>query len=111
MKCTMLIYRPRERKPHVLNFSTEPSVPEMEAILGGEIKRVPGFLSIEHQGVVHRCVALCAANSTGKRPPLNVAATILWDLALRRDMGIGLMTRNGTRADELAGPVAILFAD
>ena len=107
----MLIYRPRERTPHVLKFASEPSTGEMEAILGGQFKNVPGFLSVEHEGIVHRCVALCAENGSDKKPPLNVAATILWDLALRRDLGIGLIGRNGTRADDLAGPVTILFAN
>jgi hypothetical protein len=107
----MLIYRPREPAPRMLKFATEPSLPEVEAILGGEIKQVPGFLSIEREGIVHRCVALCAKNGGDKKPPLNVAATILWDSALRRDMGIGLIRRDGMRADDLAGPVAIFFAN
>ena len=110
MKCTMLIYRPRERVPQVLKFATEPSIGEMEAILGGQIKKVPGFFSIEHEGIVRRCVALHAEKGSEKKPPLNVAATILWDAALRRDLGIGLIGRNGTRADDLSGPVAIFFA-
>jgi hypothetical protein len=41
---------------------------------------------------------------------LNVAATIAWDAALRRDIGVGLIRRDGTRADQLAGPVAVVIA-
>jgi hypothetical protein len=42
---------------------------------------------------------------------LNVAATIAWDAALRRHMGVGLIRHEGTRADQLAGPVAVVIGN
>jgi hypothetical protein len=56
--------------------------------------------------VVHRCVSFALRNRANRS--LNVAATIAWDAALRRDMGVGLIRRDGTRADHLAGPVAVV---
>jgi hypothetical protein len=81
----------------------------VEAIVGGSLKQVPGFLSIEYDGAVRHCVALCL-HSHEQNEALNVAATIVWDSALRRDMGIGLIRRDGTRADQLTGTVVVFFA-
>jgi hypothetical protein len=63
----------------------------------------------EHDGALHRCVAFGSLGSRHAGRSLNVAATIQWDSALRRHMGIGLIRRDGTRADHLAGPVVVLF--
>jgi hypothetical protein len=107
IQCTVLIFRPRQREPRVLEFDAKPSIGEVERVGDGALEQVPGFFSIDHGGAVHRCAAFALRNREDQ--PLNVSATIAWDSALRRDMGIGLMRRNGTRADQLAGPVVVFF--
>jgi hypothetical protein len=72
MRTTILIFQPHRREPQLVEFA----------------------------GAVHRCVAFAPRNRVGR--PLNVAATIAWDGALRREMGFGLIRRDGTRADQLA---------
>jgi hypothetical protein len=109
MRVTMLVFRPHERVAEVEHFDSEPAMAAVEAILGGPLEQVPGFLSIEYQGAIRPCVALCRQGGKRKGMPLNVAATILWDDALRREMGIGLIGRDGKRADQLVGPVIIFF--
>jgi hypothetical protein len=111
MKGMILVYRPYERKPEVTEFATEPDLAMVEETVGGRIEQVPGFFSIDHDGVVRRCVAFCLKDGKLKNLPLNVAATILWDSALRRAMGVGLIRADGTRADYLVGSIAILFAE
>jgi hypothetical protein len=110
MRVTMLLYWPHKRVAEVEHFDIEPSVADVEAILGGPLEQVPGFLTIEYQGVIYPCVALCSRAGKCNGMPLNIAATIQWDGALRRGMGIGLIRRDGKRADHLVGPVVIFFA-
>jgi len=105
---TLLLYRPGAREPHVRDFAREPSLAEVERAIGGRPETVAGFLSIEHRGVVRRCVALAGRDARAKNAPLNVTATLLWDSALRRDFGITLLRAEG-RADALFGTVAVLF--
>jgi hypothetical protein len=109
MQVTMLVYRPYEREPEITEFGSEPDLFEVEAAVGGRLEQVPGLFSIEHDGVVHRCVALCLKEGRQRGLPLNVAATILWDSALRRDMGVGLIRADGSRADYLVGSIAIFI--
>jgi hypothetical protein len=80
---------------------------EVEVVVGGPFEQIPQFLSIEHDGALHRCVAFAPRNRAGR--PVNVAATIAWDGALRREMGFGLIRRDGTRADQLAGSVVVIL--
>ena len=108
VKATLLLYRPGKRQPDVRDFSREPTLWEVERRIGGRPETVAGFLSIEHRGVVRRCVALFDRDAGAKNAPLNVTATLLWDSALRRDFGITLLREEG-RADALFGTVAVLF--
>ncbi len=111
MQGKLLIYRPFQESAAISGFTHEPDIPELGALVGGELATVAGFLSIEHDGVVHRCVALHDADGKRKGLPLNRTATVMWDSALRRDMGVGLIRRDGSRADHLVGVVAVLFVD
>jgi hypothetical protein len=108
VKATLLLYRPGERQPDVRDFAREPRLDEVERAIGGRPEAVAGFLSIEHAGVIRRCVALADRDAKEKNAPLNVTATLLWDSALRKDFGITLMRAEG-RADALFGTVAVLF--
>lgn len=103
----MLIFGPHRREPDVVEFTGAPSRRELEVVVGGPFEQIPAFFSIEHGGAIHRCVAFALRNRAGR--PLNVAATIAWDGALRREMGFGLLRGDGTRADDLAGSVVVLF--
>jgi len=109
VKGTLLLYRPGVRQPDVSDFAIEPALEEVERTIGGRPETVAGFLSVEHQGIVRRCVALADRDARARNAPLNVTATLLWDGALRRDFGITLLRAQG-RADALFGIVAVLFA-
>jgi len=102
----MLIFRPHQREPRIVDLDAAPWMADVEFVLRGPVEKVPGFFSIQHDGAVHRCVAFALRNRASRS--LNVAATIAWDAALRRDMGVGLMRHDGTHADHLAGPVAVI---
>jgi hypothetical protein len=106
---TLLVYRPGQRQPDVSDFALEPSLEEVASAIGGRPQTVAGFLSIEHRGAVHPCVAVADRDAKLKNAPLNVTATLLWDTALRRDFGITLLRAEGPRADALFGSVAVLF--
>ena len=106
---TLLVYRPRRRTPDMAEFVAEPSRAELERMVDGRLETVAGFLSIEHLGIVRRCVAFVDADAKAKRAPLNVTATLLWDSALRRDFATTLLRPDGARKDALFGTVAVLF--
>jgi len=106
MRTTILIFQPHRREPQLVEFAGAPSIREVEVVVGGPFEQIPEFLSIEHGGALHRCVAFAPRNRAGR--PLNVAATIAWDGALRREMGFGLIRRDGARADQLAGSVVVV---
>jgi hypothetical protein len=108
VKATLLLYRPGKRQPDVRDFAREPRLDEVERAIGGRPETVAGFLSIEHGGVMHRCVALADRDAKAKNAPLNVTATLLWDSALRKDFGITLLRAEG-RVDALFGTVAVLI--
>lgn len=107
MPTTVLTFQPYRREPELVEFANAPSIREIEVLVGGPFEQIPEFFSIEHGGAVHRCVAFALRNRAGR--PLNVAATIAWDGALRREMGFGLIRRDGTRADHLVGSVVVVF--
>ena len=109
MKGTLLLYRPGERQPEARDFAREPSLEEIERTVGGRPDRIAGFLSIEHRGIVRRCVAIAGGDARANNARLNVTATLLWDSALRRDFGITLVRAAGPRADALFGVVAVLL--
>jgi hypothetical protein len=111
MKGTMLVYRPSRREPEITEFTSEPQRSHVEAAVGGRLEQVTGFFSIEYEGIIRRCVAFCVKDGKSMALSLNVAATVLWNEALRREMGVGLMRPDGTRADYLVGSVAVLFTE
>jgi len=106
---TMLIFRPHEREPRIIDIEARPWMADVEFALRGPVERVPGFFSIQHAGAVHRCVAFALRDRADRST--NVAATIARDAALRRDMGVGLIRHDSTRADQLAGPVAVVLGN
>jgi hypothetical protein len=71
----------------------------LERAIGGRFDTIAGFLSIEHRGIVRRCVAVADGNARAKNAPLNVTAALLWDAALRRDFGITLVRAESPPAD------------
>jgi len=109
VKGTLLFYRPRRRTPDMVEFAVEPSRAELEHTVGARLETVAGFLSVEHLGIVRRCVAFADPEAKAKKAPLNVTATLLWDSALRRDFATSLLRADGARKDALFGTVAVLF--
>jgi hypothetical protein len=122
MRGVMLIFKPYTRDPEVRTFAHAPEVGDLrEAIGGGWLEKVPRFETIEHDGALHRCVALCDEESkldyrtsgkAARRPdPINSWATVLWHRALRRIGHPGLLDQTGAAVDYLSGQVCVLLGD
>jgi hypothetical protein len=122
MRGVMLIFLPNTRQPEVREFSRPPDIGDLkDAIGGGWLEKVPKFETIEHDGALHRCVALCDEEAklefrtSGKGEsapdPANSWATILWDRALRRAGYPGLIAGSGAIVDYLCGRVCVLIGD
>jgi hypothetical protein len=89
-----------------------PALDQLKAAIGGGyLELVPAFSSIERDGHIVECVALCDEESKLKQMPINHVATTLWHIALKRAGYPGLLRPNGQIADVLAGPVVIVFGD
>ena len=70
MNGTVLIYKPRRSHPEVRRFDRMLELGDLkDAIGGGWLEKVPGFNSIEHEGKLHRCVAM--VDEEGKLKGLN----------------------------------------
>jgi hypothetical protein len=78
---------------------------------GGRAVLVPGFTTIKHEGRLRRCVVFCDDAGKERAMPINLAATKLWDEALRRNGHLGLFRPGKATADVLVGPVAIVVGD
>jgi hypothetical protein len=119
MSGTALLYQPGAKEPEITALTAPPQLEYLQAAVGGFIEMAPGFNSIEHAGAVVPCVVF--ANEEGKlqRLEVNVPATMLWDLALRRlvdDDGKplyrnGLLMPNGNPSDVLCGPILVLIGE
>ena len=73
---TLLIFRPHQREPKIVDLDARPWMADVDFVLGGAAEKVPGFFSIHHAGAVHRCVAYALCDRANQS--LNVAATIAW---------------------------------
>jgi hypothetical protein len=112
MKGAMLTFLPYEAKPSaVLPLAGAPSLSDLQKAVAGFIEAVPGFDTIEHDGAARPCVAFCNEDGKGDGLPVNNLATVLWDQALRRGGGRGLLQPNGVPADVLVGPVVVIVGD
>lgn len=123
MQGVMLIFLPYKREPEVRTFSRAPDVGDLQqAIGGGWLEKVPMFETIEHDGALHRCIALCDEegaldyrSAPGKTECVpdepNNWATIEWDRALRRAGYAGLISASGAIVDYLRGSVCVLLGD
>ena len=105
MEGTVLIFHPWADivERHILK--TPPDLKYLQGCVGGNIETVPYFDSIEHNGVLHDCVAFC--NETGKLDglDLNEDATGLWETAVKRHRP------DGSLNDALCGSVVVLYGD
>ena len=96
--------------------TTIEGAPQLETLKagvgGGWIELIPQFDSYEvAPGEVVSCVAFCDEEGKLKNLTTNNIATVLWDKAMRRAGGPGLLQRDGTAADYLVGQIAIVFGD
>jgi hypothetical protein len=71
---TLLIFRPNQREPKVVDLDVRPWRADTDFVLGGAAEKVPGFLSIQYATSVHRCVALALRDRANQS--LNISATI-----------------------------------
>jgi hypothetical protein len=108
MRGTMLIFKPYQGKPEVVEFDRPPDLLDLKrGIGGGYLELVPHFKTIPYNGVVMNC------DEEGKRKelPTNNAANLHWQEALRRAGLPGLLTADGRLVDYLVGQVIVLFGD
>jgi hypothetical protein len=107
MRGTLLIFHPYETRPPEVRHVNGPPTLELlkEGIGGGYLETVPYFLTIDHDGVRHNCVAFCDEEGKLKQFDHNPEATIRWDQAMRRAVGCGC------RPDYLVGQIAVVFGD
>ena len=77
-------------------------------LIQGPTEQIPGFTSISQHGVIRRCTAYCNVNAKRGGQRVNVSATALWHIALKRQgLARGLRRTDGTIADWLAGDVVV----
>jgi hypothetical protein len=105
----MITIRPGNDTPSVMQFSRAPTLGEIQNAVGGDIEVVPGFKTIVYCGVVMDCVAFCIEHGKLSGLPINLRATVEWEIALHR-IGTGLL-KNDAVTDWLVGPVVVLFGD
>ena len=92
-------------------LTAPPDLQTMQNAVGGYIEQVPLFLSIERDGAVHECNVFCNEEGKLHHLPLNEAATLLWDLAIRRSGRVSLFNAGGKPADVLVGDIIVLYGD
>jgi hypothetical protein len=112
MKGSLITIAPGDAELAPVRDLAVDDIETMHDAVGGFIEAVPGFLSIEHDGAVRRCVAFCDEDGKRKKSPINVLATDLWHRALvRRGDPRGLQRPGGGLADYLVGTIAIVYGD
>jgi len=106
----LLVFYPSDTHPKNRRFDG-PNTLALQQAVGGGAEVVPGFNSIALQGTVRRCVAYWDGDAKQRGQPINVWATTLWHMALRRaGYERGLRRADGTKADWLAGNVAVVLS-
>ena len=94
--------------PHLIKIepkelTQQPTLKELQAIVGGWIERVPFFDKICVGGDWHPCVAFCNEESKLQGLARNHAATEMWRLSLHHTR------QHGLGSDYLAGSIAIVY--
>ena len=106
----LLVFYPSDAHPKTRHFDG-PDALALQQAVGGAAGVVPGFNSIALQGTIQRCVAYWDEGAKQSGRPVNVWATTLWHMALRRDgYERGLRRPDGKSADWLAGNVAVVLS-
>lgn len=111
MRGTLLIFRPGKMAPDVkeIDFAPLSELDRLQVLKdgigGGYIEAVPYFLTIEHAGELHRCIAFCDEDGKRKQLDHNIAANEHWRRAMRRAAGCS------PDPDYLVGDVAVVFGD
>jgi len=106
----LLVFYPANANPRNRRFDGPDALAVQQAV-GVDAEVVPGFNSIALHGVVRQCVAYSDERAKQCGQPVNVWATALWHMALRRaGYERGLRRANGEMADWLAGNVAVVLS-
>ena len=108
MKGTMLVIG-HDASVERTDLTGPPDLAALQKAVGGWLEKVPYFNSIEYDGAVHRCAALCNEEGKLDRPtplPRNPAATDYWAQAMKRDHGVA-----SPMPDYLVGNIVVLFGD
>ncbi|MBO0716444.1 MAG: DUF3846 domain-containing protein [Rhizobiales bacterium] len=106
----MMLFVPGKGGQDVRDLTRVPTLEELQEVVGGDIEAVQGFLSVQFGTATVRCVALCNENGKHEHLPINMAATLAWERALRR-IGIELRDVSGAPKEWLVGTVVVLFGD
>jgi hypothetical protein len=106
----LLVFSPEDFRPRSRYFDG-PVMLGVQQAVGENAEVVPGFTSISHHGVIHRCVAYCDRDAKKNNRPINAWATALWHTALKRaGFERGLRRDNGGVADWLNGTVVVIYS-
>jgi hypothetical protein len=104
----LLVFSPFDAHPMSHHFEGPHSL-ALQQVVGADVEMVPGFTSILHNGIIHRCVAYYDKGGKQRGRPINSWATALWHMALKREgYEHGLRRTDGTIADRLTGNVAVV---
>ena len=102
----LLVFPPFDAHPTSHHFDGRLSLALQQAV-GAEAEVVPGFTSILHNGIIHRCVAYYDKGGKQNGRPINSWATALWHMALKRE-GYDHGLRRTVITDWLTGNVAVV---
>jgi hypothetical protein len=120
MKGSTLIFRVGKLIPEARLWNdASPDLAFLQKAVGGWIQGVPDWRTIDVAGQIQPCVAYCNENGKLEGLPLNPAATLAWDAALRRvkdEVGFvvypnGLRKEDGDLTDALVGDVVVVTGD
>jgi hypothetical protein len=109
MRGSMLIFEPGKLAEH-REFDRALTLEELRTAVGGDIEHVQGFETVNFGGAWISCVAFCNEHGKLDHLPINNAATMAYERAVRR-LGGTLRAPDSTFIEWLAGPVAVIFGD
>jgi hypothetical protein len=107
-KIELIIFSSEEMAQPTSRLFDGPISLALALLIQGPTEQIPGFTSISQHGVIRRCTAYCSVNAKRGGQRINISATALWHIALKRQgLERGLRRTDGTIADWLAGDVVV----
>ncbi len=104
MRGHLLTILPGQQEPLSRALERPPTLAQLQEAVGGYIEQIPGFTTVDGA----RCLAFCNEYGKQQKLAINLRATRLWHLALPAP---GLLAEDGSLADILVGPIAVVLGD